>query len=99
MSQLHGVMKRFYCRWRERERVSFNINRSATCLDAPPAPWPTSLRRYYFNPEIVGSSPGGAERQFYFFNAHFQCFNFCTWCALLPIYHKIEIVLFWWQKT
>ena len=60
----------------------FCINRLANCFDVPP--WPTGLRRLCFDPEIVGSRPGGAGTQFYFFfHAHLQCFNFCTWCALL----------------
>ena len=48
----------------ESAHVSFKNNRFATCVDAPP--WPTGLRRYCFDPEIVGSRPGGAGRQFYF---------------------------------
>ena len=66
----------------ESAHVTFKINRWADCLDVPP--WPTGLRRLCFDPEIVGSRPGGVGTQFYFFfHAHFQCFNFCTWCALL----------------
>ena len=59
-----------------------SINRLANYFDVPP--WPAGLGRLCFDSEIVGSRPGGAGTQFYFFfHAHLQCFNFCTWCALL----------------
>ena len=44
--------------------VWFSINRLANCFDVPP--WPTGLRRLGFDPEIVGSRPGGAGTQFFF---------------------------------
>ena len=64
----------------ESAHLTFKINKWADCLNVPP--WPTGLRRLCFDPETVGSRPGRVGTQF-FFHAHFQCFNFRTWCALL----------------
>ena len=50
--------------------ASFNINRFAKSRNPPP--WPTGLGRYrfFFNPEILGSSPGVAEDNYFIFLMH-----------------------------